>query len=354
MGKRTVKAAAALLCAVLLAACSAPAPPEENSPTEPIPTEPAPAEPVWNGVWYVYWDAGAVGEISRMAQLPGKACAFSCLFDDTASVYRPDGLEALCGAVKALPGEHFLSVTNDVLHDDGTVTQKDPAILELLWDGGMEPAAEALLAEAREMGFDGLEVDFENIKEQSLWQRYSQFLSLLWQKAREAGLQLRVVLPCSMPPDTALPEGPDYSVMCYNLYGTHSGPGPKADIRFLRETAQKFREIPKMSYALASGGFLWNSAGRVERSVTEQEAVSICREFGAEVTRDQDSLAMTAVYRDGEETYTIWYADGVTLSAWQEAIRSAVGEDAMFDLWRAGGNLPIAGSTNAGINALTS
>ena len=338
MVKKIVKATAAFLLMILLTACGT-----SQHPTESTLEDGCSPEPTWNTIWLVYWDVEAVNEEAQR-QVPPKAnIAFACHYDDSGTLYMPDSLAELCEAVRGLPGEHYLSVTNDVHHVDGTATQKDPKLAALLFDNGMEHAAQALLDKVRELDFDGLEIDFENIKDLSLWQRYTEFLSLLWQKASDASILFRVVLPCSAPVDSiTLPDGPAYTVMCYNLFGTHSGPGPKADSAFLRDTAEKFRGVPNLSYALAAGGFIWDREGRTVCSVTEQKAVTICREYGARVTRDPDSAALTATYREGGETYTIVYADGITLATWQSVLRSEAGEHASFDLWRAGGNLPVS------------
>ena len=39
-----------------------------------------------------------------------------------------------------------------------------------------------------------------------------------------------------MPMDAPYSVGPEYMVMLYNLYGLHSGPGPKADGPFIEKT----------------------------------------------------------------------------------------------------------------------
>ena len=160
-------------------------------------------------------------------------------------------------------------------------------------------------------------------------------------KAEKCDKKVRVVLQCSAPVDElALPENFSYSVMCYNLYGYHSGPGPKADIPFLKKTAKKFRNVPNISFALATGGFVWNESGAVSRALTYAQAEELRQAHAADAKRDQKSGALHFTYSEDGETFTVWYADTQTLSCWQETIDGVIGHHASYDFWRVGGNLP--------------
>src|SRR5699024_7885597 len=91
---------------------------------------------------------------------------------------------------------------------------------------------------------DGIEVDYENIPE-DLIEDYVKFIEDLSKATEEQDVSLRVVLEPSFPvEDVDLPEEPLYSVMAYDLYGTHSGPGPKADDEFLDGLASRFLSKP--------------------------------------------------------------------------------------------------------------
>lgn len=297
----------------------------------------------WNCAWYVYWDSDVWDEFLLLTEERelSSVSMFACYFSEDGQLYVPPGLSVLKEMAEelAFPAA-YLSFTNDVQHTDGSATQKDPEFLRDLWADAdrTEETAEALLAMTKSIGADGIEIDFENIKEPGLWEDYVRFLELVWDKAQAEGLSMRVVLGVNSPVgDYNFPTGPEYSVMCYNLYGTHSGPGPKADADFLKVTAEKFSQLQNVTYALATGGFEWNDGDVVTRSLTQEAAETLAEEYECELGRDKSSGVLYYIYQENREKYTVWYADEQTLAAWRSIILN-VDSGAKFDLWRVGGN----------------
>ena len=86
--------------------------------------------------------------------------------------------------------------------------------------------------------------------------------------------------------------------------------------------------------AFATGGFLWEG-NKVQRAMTEQEALDWLDEQGLQASRDPDSMAMTVTFY-GDRKHTLWYADGVTLAFWRDTLRKQGYHH--FDLFRLGGN----------------
>ena len=143
------------------------------------------------------------------------------------------------------------------------------------------------------------------------------------------------MLPWDTPKYAALPVGPEYTVMCYNLYGYHSGPGPKADLDFLKTTCELYAALPvKARMAFATGGFDWH--GDQIDALTQAQAVALLNDAQATPTRDANSAALTATFTADGETHEVWYADAQTLAAWRDAC-AAYGFTG-FDLFRLGGN----------------
>ena len=183
---------------------------------------------------------------------------------------------------------------------------------------------------------DCLEIDYENLKNDTeLWKGFTIFVYDLYRILNHNGIEMRVVLECRAPNYAELPEGPEYVCMCYNLYGYHSGPGPKADRLFLEAVGEDWKNVPgEVHMAFASGGFLW-VGDKVRKAMTEQEAAAWLEENGATARRDPDSMALRAIL-NGEEKYTLWFADGVTLAFWRDTMREQGYH--CFDLFRLGGN----------------
>ncbi len=295
----------------------------------------------WDCVWCVYWDTDIEEELTELKDNIGAVSLFSCYFDDEGKIYMPKELPELGKEIEHMGfSSAYLSFTNDVQHADGSSTQKDAALLKGLWkdENRMQTLADEVLAAAQLMDVSGIEIDFENIKEPEMWSDYSRFLHILWEKAKAQNLSMRVVLGVNAPIETcSFPEGPAYAVMCYNLYGTHSGPGPKADTEFLTETAKKFSSLQNVEYALAAGGFEWDADDKAVRSLTQEDAEALQAETKSVSERDELSQAQHYTYEKEGSRFTVWYGDAQTLAAWRSVILQT-DQDARFNLWRAGGN----------------
>lgn len=92
-------------------------------------------------------------------------------------------------------------------------------------------------------GYKGIEIDYEGMKENlELWSLFVDFLENLQIEADKENLKLRVLLEPNFPLDSIiLPEGPEYTIMCYNLHGTGTKPGPKADKNFILNMVEKWK-----------------------------------------------------------------------------------------------------------------
>jgi hypothetical protein len=123
--------------------------------------------------------------------------------------------------------------------------------------------------------------------------------------------------------------------MCYNLYGYHSGPGPKADLAFLKKTCELYMNAPfTVRMAFATGGFDWYD-GTID-ALTQEHAQKKLHAVQFEPSRDEESGALTAIYKQDGKEHTMWYADAKTLCVWQDVCTSY--GFTFFDLFRLGGN----------------
>lgn len=318
---------------------------------EEISLAPGPHPPVSLSAWAASWDADRGQEEYR--QLKRKLQSLSCFmayYDKDDKLFVPEETRALAAFAKQEGQKRrFLSITNDRQDEKGKFTPKDKELLQRLLggDAGREAAAAEMIAAARELGCTGLELDYEAFfKDKELLQHYLSFTYKLAAACLKENLELRIVLEPGMPMDAGLCKGPEYVVMFYNLYGTHSGPGPKADGAFIAKTLKKMEAIPgSKAAAFATGGCLWEDYGLLglkkgkARNLDEAEAARLAADHGITPERDATSYALHFSYKEGGHDYEVWYADSETLSAWIGA--AARGGIEHISLWRLGGNVDV-------------
>ena len=298
-------------------------------------------------VWAVYWDLQqASSELSYMKASVGEISYFSAYFDKNSNLFLPENIAGLHLSLKAALDDssmlHYLSVVNDKINSDGSSSLKDKELLYHLLASEKERNQHIanLVDFSLKNGYDGLEIDYEGLKDDKiLWPYFLEFCASLYEALTANGLKMRVVLEPSAPIGKySFPEGPTYVMMCYNLYGLHSGPGPKADREFLQKLSLKMQALPgKTNFALATGGFDWYSNGDVV-SITEEDAIELIHQYKIIPIRDANSKAMTFIYTDNNNIqHEVWFADGETLSSWIEILKNENNQN--FSLWRLNGNV---------------
>ena len=290
--------------------------------------------------WVVYWDIAAAKEITSLSHTLKSVSLFSCFFDGQDDLFIPEQFENLKKIVReAYDGPLYLTFVNDIVYQDGTTSEKNTALLDRLLssEDEMSYRADEFLKTAKDLDCQGIEMDFEKIRDVTQWRQYARMIELLWEKSQEKEMPMRVILPVNTPvKEFNLPAGPDYVVMCYNLYGNHSGPGPKADNNFLTGVAEKFLDIPNIGFALANGGFDWSSNGHVNRSLKTVDARKLALEVKATEKRDNNSGALEFRYKkeSSSDYNTVWYADAVTLAYWRSILEEKMGHEVKVSMWR--------------------
>ncbi len=293
--------------------------------------------------WMVYWDnETAISESSALSSVMGSISVFAAYFKQDDGIVFPQTSEDTLQAVRGAYGtsvKTYLTFVNDIKYDNGESSLKDVDLLKRLFSSStrMNAHIDEIISLAKQKGVDGIEIDYEDIKgDDALWQLFSEFLTALKDKTSSEGLELRVVLETSALGKAAFPAGPEYVVMIYNLYGSHSDePGPKADESFILETAAKSVCLgPNVCFAFATGGFDWSSIGEIT-SLNEKDAIETVQATNSTPVRDKSSGALSFTYQN-EASHTVWYADGETLCFWMDTAKTAGIKN--FALWRLGGN----------------
>lgn len=288
--------------------------------------------------WCVYWDENSVPAATESISEYDELILFGCIYAEDFTLCIPEALEQLYAE---FPKEHpetkiYLSFINDVMQETGTAQQKSLDFLEqVLKDDTLgDKLISDMVSQTKQWGLDGIELDYENIqKGEDLWDDYLRFLTRLYEKTEQEGLLLRVVLGAYTPVNEyTFIAGPQYVVMCYNLYGTHSGPGPKADADFLQEMAERYSGMD-VTFAIANGGFEWDEQEKTVRSLTAYNAKKLADEKRAELMRDESgAVYYTYTAEDGE--HTVWYGDDETMRQWEELLVGYCGHDISINLWR--------------------
>ncbi|MOA02562.1 putative sporulation-specific glycosylase YdhD [compost metagenome] len=217
-------------------------------------------------------------------------------------------------------------MVNDRFDSQGKVVQKDSQLITRIVStkANRTQHINELVDVVNKYGFAGLEMDYEQISDKD-WNNLCQFYKELYQRLNAEGKSLRIVLePKAKVGSLPLPKGPVYVMMAYNLYGNHSGPGPKADNALVTDLAKKMKKLPgNHVIALSLGGFDWSANGEV-KSLTEQQAAKLVQVNLSIPERDKKSGALHYKYKDENGIqHTVWYADNETLTQWMDVAAKA-------------------------------
>ncbi len=306
-------------------------------------------EPMEFSAWLADWEwAAGIEDFNIVSEEMASVQLFAAYFDENKKLLLTDDFSEMLPkfeeAVEILGAEEvYLTVVNDTVFAAGGSVQKDPELISALMRNEESRANHIaeIVGLVSDYDFAGVEIDYEKIREED-WEFVVAFYRELYEALTVAGKELRIVLEPSVPVESlSLPEGPTYVMMAYNLYGTHSGPGPKADVALITQVAEKLQTLEGNHYlALSAGGFAWSEDGSV-RALTEVEAAASAAMSSEPVQRDKASGAVHFTYVDdaGREQI-VWYADDETFSKWIKTAREQ-GINRIA-LWRLG---EIEGST---------
>ena len=296
--------------------------------------------------WLAYWDLDAGGkDLIKIGNKAGKIAYFGAYFDEFDRLFIPSELAEIKKEhkIKKMPVESYLTFVNDKKNLDGTVVLKDLEVLRRLFskDEAMDKHIDDIIALTQQGGYDGIEIDYERIwKDEGIVPLFLSFTEKLYPRARARNLKVRIVLEPNIPfSATSFVKGPEYVVMLYNLYGLHSGPGPKANKAFIQKVLLQMEALPgEKSVAFSTGGGVWGSNGK-KQQVTEADAKTLAAAYDAELHRDPESQNVFFAYENDGVHYQVWYADVKTLNYWSSLVKEKGVEKISF--WRLGGNVEL-------------
>lgn len=295
-------------------------------------------------LWTVYWDdEDLFTEIEDRKEEINNLSFFAAYFDSENKLFIPEATTKANKDVNETysdrPWSHYLTIVNDKIKEDGTSSLKDTELLEALFSSEevMDNHIAEIINMTLEGNYDGVEIDYEAIrKDTELWEKFIVFSTKLYEQTNKNGLGLRIILEPSAPMDTMkFPDGPQYAIMCYNLYGYGTDPGPKANPEFLEELVNKAKSLPgETEFILATGGFTWSDSGKA-KAITTQEAEETLQNSGVKTNRDKESQYVYYNYKDENgEGHTVWYADDKTIEHLVKTLEDL--KVKKYGIWRIG------------------
>ncbi len=291
------------------------------------------------GAWAAYWNLDVSNEIKALDSKLTSVSYFEAYFDGNYNIVIPDELIQYYNSTKKAEYDKYITFVNDVV-DENNKSLKDIQLLESLFkdEESINTHVEELIGIVKQYDFDGIEIDYEQIKNKlPLWNNYFNFVERLYKRAIEENLKLRIVLEPSIPyNDIKFIEGPEYIIMCYNLHGSSDKPGEKANAEFIQNVIDKAEVIPgSKKFAVAAGGIDWQE-GQKGVSIDEKKAQEIIRQYEIKEKRDKNSSCLVFNYIDeNNNKHEVWYADKTTLNQWMKVIYS---NGYTASIWRLGGN----------------
>lgn len=291
--------------------------------------------------WVTYWNLDVDDELSILNSKISSISYFEAYFDSENKLYIPDELIEYYNKTKDRNYEKYISIVNDKINSKGDITHKDTDLLRDLFkdSDSVSNHINDLINLQKQYGFDGIEIDYENIKkDMQLWDDYIKFVNELYARCKENNIKLRVIIEPSIHIENLkFEEGPTYVIMCYNLHDSSTKPGEKANKDFVKKTIDKMNVIPgNKEFALSTGGFDWCEDNKVS-AVDENTARELASKYNSTQERDSDSMYINFKYCDGnKKQHEVWYAD---TEAMNELINLINENGYKVSLWKLGGNL---------------
>lgn len=312
-----------MLFAALLSACIKEKDLTSTGKTKENPIKAVP--PLQLSTWVVDWQwEASINDLKQLSNGLNSFQVFAAYFDEQDKLYFTNEMQTampqFLDTSKQMGFKNIdLTIVNDRINTDGTSIQKDSKIITriIATKESREEHINEMMNVINQYELHGVEIDFEKVREKD-WKKLITFYSELYQRLHKEGKTLRIVLEPRTPIEKLkLPKGPTYVMMAYNLYGTHSGPGPKADFAFLTKLTKKMSKLPgKPIVALATGGFDWAENSKTT-SITEKQAAELALKSNSPIKHDSASGSIHFTYLDENNMkHTVWYADSETLSQW--------------------------------------
>lgn len=271
------------------------------------PKEPVPGRAIALG-FFAPWEEGALASLRvNVGHLTHLSPVWLSLGEDGASLDERDFdpiTNPSTREVITLAREHGVRLV-PVLANAVDGDFKPDRVRQLLKSETAQSAlADQLIAWCRREGFQGINLDFEQVEPQN-FPAYVHFVQGLKSKFAAASLELSVDLEANAPSDAipVLAAASDYLVvMAYDEHEESGPPGPIASIEFTERLLDTvLKDVPEDKVVLGIGSYAYDW--------TEGEPT-------AESLSYEEAMATASGYREGEDPSEVVQWDGEAGNAW--------------------------------------
>jgi spore germination protein len=207
---------------------------------------------------------------------------------------------------------------------------------------------EALIEAALTNGWDGIDIDYENLPPMA-GPQFIDFLTALRDDLHQHDLMLSVAVPARESDDDSGTLAYSYQklgqvadqvrLMTYDHSWSTSEAGPVAPVEWIEAVvAYAVERVPreKVMLGLATYGYDW--VGGSGKNLQATDAVALAERVGVEPTWDDNAAASTFDYSEDGQAHTVWYENARSLELKQ---RIALAEGLRgVAIWHLGGEDP--------------
>lgn len=309
------------------------------------------------GGWIVPWqhDAG-VATLDRTQGALGDVFLFAARLDvDGFPVLdeRGDKWKETADRARKAGATVWLTIVNDRVGATAPPVLKDAEVVQFVLadrEAGARHRS-GILALAKRLGVDGVDVDYENLPSSDR-DRFTAFARQLAGDLRAAGFKMSItVQPKSGETSSRGPGGADWAALCavadrlqvmlYNEHNAATGPGPVASLDWMTRVIDYglgLCPVSKLVPVVKVSGMDWGPSKAEWRSFGEVE--SILTRTRPRRRRDGDNRVPWFVYSDAGARHVVYYEDAGSLTAKADRLRERGLENLV--LWSLGSEDPDA------------
>lgn len=283
------------------------------------------------GAWVTYWDfEGGVASVMLSPWVFKDVYFFIAVLtsDGEPVLYKPDlPYASVITRLKAGGTRTWLTVVNDVVDSNRLRSQlKDPDLIHSILRNDERRASHrrALIQLASYYGFDGIDVDYENLHVKDK-KGYVRFIRELKNDLQHLGLKLSVtVQPKNREKKSRGAGAADWlnlcrytdqvQIMLYNLHNCRTEPGPMATLSWIKSVMDYGKtkcDIKSLVPVLKVSGMRW---GGDQCKALQYKSIHPMIMAHSDLLQRTDEMTPYLRYSENTKNYTIYYEDAKSLS----------------------------------------